>query len=169
MRYSRLLAVMGLLLVFLLSACGGDDLADAATTTTTSAEAVDDTPTAGPVTIVSQDDSSTRPVTGTFEVTEGADVLGCSSGTFVDEFIAQGDIMRVHACDSGSNEGAFTFSFDLAGTATGEGDDGGAWSVEEGSDDFLGLEGSGDWFVDWAIADPDIGVSTWTGDIEYTP
>ena len=39
MRYPRLLAVMGLSVVFLLAACGGDDEGDAATTTTTVASA----------------------------------------------------------------------------------------------------------------------------------
>ena len=128
--------------------------------------ACSDTPKEGPVTIVAQDNFSTRPVVGTFEVTEGADVLGCSSGTFVDEFIAGDDIRRVFSCDSGSNEGAFAASFDLNGTATGEGDDGGAWSVLEGSDDFVGLQGAGEWFVVYATGEI-TGVSTWTGDIDY--
>ena len=42
-----------------------------------------DTPTAGPVTIKTDIDRTVSPLHGTFEVTVGADVLGCSSGAVV--------------------------------------------------------------------------------------
>ena len=128
----------------------------------------DDTPAAGPVTMVTQTDFSERPVVGTFEVTVGADVLGCSSGTFMDEFVATDDIKKVMTCDSGSNEGIFTVSFALNGPDAGPGDENGPWSVVEGSGDFVGLQGSGDWSMVEATDDSNQGVETLTGDIEYT-
>jgi hypothetical protein len=76
-----------------------------------------DTPKEGPVTIVTQVDFSSRPVTGTFEVTEGADVLGCSSGAFVDGGSPTDGVQRVMACDSGSNEGSFTVTLTFEAVA----------------------------------------------------
>jgi hypothetical protein len=124
-----------------------------------------DEPKEGPVTWVNAVDFTSPPITGTFEVTEGADVLGCSSGTFVDSGTPDTGIERVQTCDSGSNEGSFTvaFTFD-AFTAEGEN---GTWNVVEGFDDFVGLQGSGDWSIVYPTS-PDAGVGTWTGDINYT-
>ena len=125
----------------------------------------DDTPKEGPVTWVNEVSFGSQEVSGTFEVTEGADVLGCSSGTFVDSGTPDSGIERVYTCDSGSNEGSFTtgFTFD---DFTSEGENG-TWSIVEGSDDFVGLQGGGDWFIVYPD-NPDLGVGTWTGDINYT-
>jgi hypothetical protein len=126
-------------------------------------------PAAGPVpvTIVAQVDFDDRPVIGTFEVTEGADVLQCSSGTFVDGRVNQANHLRVFTCESGPNEGTFTAIFTINDPPTGPGDDNGAWNVSEGSDDFVGLQGGGEWS---AVNTGDLpeSVETWTGDIEYT-
>ena len=125
----------------------------------------DDTPKEGPVTWVNEVTFGSQGVSGTFEVTEGADVLGCSSGTFVDSGNPDVGVQRVQTCDSGSNEGTFTvaFAFD---DFTDEGENG-TWSVVEGSDDFVGLQGGGDWFIVYPT-DPNLGVGTWTGDINYS-
>jgi hypothetical protein len=128
----------------------------------------DDTPKEGPVAIANADDFSTRPVVGTFEVTEGADVLGCSSGTFVDEFVSEDNIQRVYACESGSNEGSFTTTFTIDSDGSDPSGDNGTWSVVEGSGDFFGLQGGGDWFVIYPQTGPDVGEGTWTGNINYT-
>lgn len=122
-------------------------------------------PAAGPVTIENVVRFGSQGVSGPFEVTEGADVLGCSSGTFVDSGTPDSGIERVYTCDSGSNEGSFTtgFTFDAF---TDEGENG-TWSVVEGSDDFVGLQGSGDWFIVYPT-NPDVGMGTWTGDINFT-
>ena len=128
----------------------------------------DDTPTEGPVTIVTQLDFSDQPVIGTFEVTEGADVLQCSSGTFEDELVAPRNLLKVFTCESGSNEGTFTAKFNItSASAAGSLVDRGPWSVVEGSDDFVDLQGGGEWSV---VYSPDVpeGVETWTGDINYT-
>ena len=127
----------------------------------------DDTPKEGPVTIENQVDFSFRPVAGTFVVTEGADVLGCSSGAFVDSGSPDTGIERVYTCESGSNEGSFTTSFNFEAEELEESDNG-TWTVVEGSDDFVDLQGGGDWSIVYPTDGPDIGVGTWTGDIKYT-
>jgi hypothetical protein len=127
----------------------------------------DDTPKEGPVTMVNAVDFASRPVTGTFEVTEGADVLECSAGTFVDSGSPNEGIQRVYTCDSGSNVGSFTASFNFEAEEF-ELSDNGTWSVVEGSDDFVDLQGSGDWSIVYEATGPDVGVGTWTGDINYT-
>jgi hypothetical protein len=128
----------------------------------------DDTPTEGPVTIVSQIDFDGRPVVGTFEVTQGADVLGCSTGTIEDEFFTNDNIHRLFTCESGSNEGTFTATFAITSEPHPESFvDNGTWSSLAGSDDFVGLQGSGEWSVVYSPDGPE-GVDTWTGDINYT-
>jgi hypothetical protein len=149
-RYLRygLLAVV----VLLLAAACSDDTPN------------DDTPKEGPVTLVTQIDFSSRPVIGTFEVTEGADVLGCSSGAFVDNGSPTDGVQRVMTCDSGSNDGSFTVALTFEAVAF-EVSDKGTWSVVEDSDDFVGLQGGGDWSIVYAT---NSGVGTWTGDISST-
>jgi hypothetical protein len=128
----------------------------------------DDSPTEGPVTIVAQVDFDDRPVIGTFEVTDGADVLQCSSGTFEDGRVNNATHLRIFTCESGTNQGTFTTTFTNNDVPTGA-DDNGSWSVAEGSDDFVGLQGSGEWSsVDAGDLIPEA-EDTWTGDISYTP
>ena len=101
------------------------------------------------ITIETDADFSTRPVVGTFEVTEGADALGCSSGTFIDEFVANDSVLKVMTCTSGPNDGTFTADFDPSGL----------WSIVDPTGDFEGLTGSG---VFSAVDN----VETFTGDID---
>jgi hypothetical protein len=128
----------------------------------------DDTPTEGPVIIVAQVDFDDRPVIGTFEVTDGADVLQCSSGTFEDGRVNNATHLRVFTCESGANQGTFTTTFTVDDLATGPVDGTGSWNVAEGSDDFVSLQGNGDWS---AVETGDLpeSVETWTGDISYSP
>ena len=119
----------------------------------------------GPITIVHQLDVSAQPIAGTFEVTEGADTLGCSGGTFVD-----GDTgNRVMTC-AGPDTGTFTYTFNVVGSYAGPGDQNGPWcmgrnlvfgeaDMPDATGDFIGLQGGGDWSV--------VGTTeTITGDIE---
>jgi len=117
------------------------------------------TPTAGPVTIETDVDRSVSPLQGTFEVTVGADVLGCSSGTLVQmnsETFGKKD--NVMTCESGSNTGTFTIVYDPVDTSR--------WTVLESSDDFAGLQGEGR--LSWVLPNASTVVETFTGDIEYT-
>jgi len=110
------------------------------------------TPSSGPVTIVQSLDVSQEPIEGTFEVTEGADVLGCSEGTFVDDPGVTA-IGRIMTC-SDPGAGTFTYTFDPGGSDT--------WEVIDATGDFSGLTGGGDW--------SEAGLSeTITGTIEYAP
>ena len=117
------------------------------------------TPTAGPVTIETVLDLSDTPNHGTFEITVGADVLGCSSGTFVQRE-SETSVRKSHAmtCESGSNAGTFTISYDPT--------DSFRWNVLESSDDFAGLQGEG--LFSFVLPDPNSVEETFTGDIEYT-
>lgn len=125
-----------------------------------------DTPTSGRVTIETEIDFSSKPFAGTFEVTEGADVLGCSSGSFVDTPRAD-DIRKDLTCETGDRDGTFSVSFLPDPNAPGPGDQNGPWRILEGTGDFTGLQGEGDFSV---VADEGSlsGVETLTGDIEHT-
>lgn len=114
------------------------------------------TPTTGPVTIETDVDRSVSPLSGTFEVTVGADVLGCSSGTLVqsDTF---GKLDNVMTCESGPNAGTFTIVYSTEDFN---------WSVLESSDDFAGLQGDGRF--SFVMTGSSGIVETFTGDVEYT-
>ena len=125
-----------------------------------------DAPTSGPVTIETEPDFSTRPVVGTFELTEGADILGCSNGTFEDTFDEDTeDVTKLMTC-SEPNTGTFTILFDPDGYDTGAGEHNGPWRILDGSADFADLQGEGDYLHSHDL--PETSVETYTGDIEYT-
>ena len=117
-----------------------------------------DTPTAGPVTIETALDRTLSPISGTFEITVGADVLGCSSGTVVSmnsETFGKTD--NVMTCESGPNAGTFTIIHDAGDTSR--------WNVLESSDDFAGLQGEGR--ISFVLGETTV-AETYTGDIENT-
>ncbi len=118
-------SVMLVLMVGLATACG------------------DSEPASGPVTIEFELDTSTNPITGPFEVTEGADVLGCAEGTFEDNPFGD-DLTRIMTCTDGGT-GTVTFTFDPAANDTGPGDQNGPWQIVDATGDFSGLQGGGDW------------------------
>ena len=125
-----------------------------------------DTPTSGPITFETESDFSTRPVVGTFELTEGADILGCSNGTFEDTFDeVTEDVTKLMTC-SEPNTGTFTILFDPDGYDTGAGEHNGPWRILDGSADFADLQGEGDYLHSHDL--PETSVETFTGDIEYT-
>jgi hypothetical protein len=132
-------------------------------------------PASGPITIETEIDSSTQPIVSTFEVTEGADVLGCSNGTFPipTSEPAHGDtsdeateVTKLMTCSDGDT-GTFTILFDPHGYDTGPGDQNGPWSIVDATSDFAGLQGEGDF---WVVGQDGtfIVTETFTGDIEYT-
>jgi len=116
-------------------------------------------PAAGPITFKARINLSESPVLGTFEVTTGADVLGCSSGTVVQ--VSNGETFgnNVMTCESGPNTGSFTIYHGGDGVYV--------WDVLEGSDDFTDLQGEGSW--DFVLTGTGSVVETFTGDIEYGP
>jgi hypothetical protein len=109
-------------------------------------------------------DFSTQPFSGTFEVTEGADTLGCSNGTWEDanndEVGELQSVSKLMTCSEGDT-GTFTINYVPGGYDTGPGDNNGPWRILDATDDFTGLQGEGDW---WTVGEAEI----LAGDIEYT-
>ena len=119
-------------------------------------------PTSGPVTITHELDVTQNPIVGTFEVTEGADVLGCSAGTFVDDPGIEA-IGRVMTCtDEGT--GTFTYSF-IPEPPSGADTMDGTWTIDDGTGDFSGVSGSGE----WSAGGLGMLSETISGTIEHTP
>ena len=73
---------------------------------------------------------------GTFEVTVGADQLGCESGTSVDTDNGPGGVEKLMTCEQGERTGTFSVSFIPFE---------GPWTITAATDNFDGLGGLGDW------------------------
>ena len=139
----------GLALVGLLGGCGGDDEDPATGSTASSVE------------ITTEIDFSEQPFSGTFEVNEGADALGCTTGTFVDG-TGDEEIEKTFTCTDGPREGTFTALITLPGE---EGEQT-PWRIVDATADFTGLEGDGEFSVDENDEDK-TGVETLTGEVAY--
>jgi hypothetical protein len=144
----RALVVAILASVAILAGCGRDDEGEG-----TPAES-------GSLTIVTDIDFTSEPFKGTFEVTDGSDELGCSGGTFVDQNVGEEDVDKVLTCMDGERSGSFTILFH----PTPEESDVSGWEFVRATGDFTGLEGEGDFSVDYGD-DEDSGVETFTGDV----
>lgn len=108
------------------------------------------------MTITTQIDFTEEPFQGTFEVLEGADALGCSSGTFVDTPTERG-VHKEFTCESGTGTGTFTAEFFPPG---------GPWKIVDADDDFGELSGWGAFAVTPDETDPEnTGVETFIGEI----
>ena len=95
-------------------------------------------PTSGTLTVEFDLDTSTNPITGTFKVTEGADVLGCGEGTFRDS--VGNELTRIMTCTDGGT-GTVNIRFNpFVGSGQNV-----PWEIVDATDDFSGLEGGGDW------------------------
>lgn len=123
------------------------------------------TPPAGPVTIVTTISFAAFPFSGTFTVTAGGALLGCSLGEFVDFPFAPAPsaIRKVFDCLAGG-VGTFTFIF-KPGPVPGPGDANGHWEVFEGTGDFATLRGQGAFSVVFTSATT--GVETLTGKVHF--
>jgi hypothetical protein len=95
-------------------------------------------PTQGAVTIITRIDFTKKPLQGSFEVTQGAAVLGCVRGTFVDRPITAIAGHKEFTCTSGTKKGTFTAKVYPPR---------GPWQIVDATDDFRGLSGAGDFFV----------------------
>ncbi len=121
-------------------------------------------PPKGRITLVTQISFTSEPYRGTFEVTKGVEVLGCERGSFVD-IPAGTTVFKELTCESGARSGTFTAKFNP--DAPGPADRNGQWSIVEAADDFLGLDGGGEFS---AMVDEGLrtGVETLTGDIQFS-
>jgi hypothetical protein len=86
------------------------------------------------------DISNQSQTVGTFEVTEGADELGCEAGTAVNNGISAEIIATVMDCDGGT----ITVHFDPEADPAGGGAFIGQWNIVEGTGDFERLGGGGE-------------------------
>ncbi len=78
-----------------------------------------------------------------FEVPVGADILGCSGGTFVDTPL--GHVEKAFTCATGPGAGdTFTYLFETASNAFSGGNANGHWIVLAGAGFFATLRGEGD-------------------------
>ena len=93
---------------------------------------------------------------------EGADALGCATGTFVEAGTGNEEIEKTFTCTDGSREGTFTALI----TRSGEEGEQTPWRVSDATEDFTGLEGDGDFSVDQNEEDK-TGVETLTGEVAY--
>jgi hypothetical protein len=121
-------------------------------------------PPKGTITITAQFDISAKPYNGTFEVIEGAEILGCESGSQVDTLTASRDFSTL-SCGSGERSGTFTIDFDAPDRWMEEVN--GPWTINEGTDDFSGLSGGGDFQTIFDF-DEQSGVVTYTGEIQFS-
>ena len=120
----------------------------------------------GPVTIKTAIDFSSIPFHGTFVVTEGSTILGCSKGNFVDTPL--GNIEKAFTCTKGPGKGdTFTYLFETASDAFSGGHATGHWRVLEGTGFFARLSGQGDFSL--LFIPPASGVETLTGTVHFDP
>ncbi len=130
-------------------------------------------PPAGPVIIEGTLDTSSVPFIGTFEVLEGVNLLGCSSGTFVDLPAGlfpptRGRIAKVFTCEDGGT-GTFTANFQPLPTVPGPGDRNGHWNITDSTGDFVGLHGHGDFSAVFDGFPPTSIDETLSGVVHYAP
>jgi hypothetical protein len=125
----------------------------------------------GPVTINTVIDFTEFPFSGTFTVSEGSELLGCSAGTFVDVpagGFSRGAIRKTFTCTTGPNAGStFTVSFRPT-PAPGPGQANGHWQVIGGTGAYANLRGQGDFSVVFSETTPE-GFETLTGSIHFEP
>jgi D-alanyl-D-alanine carboxypeptidase len=163
---TRAIAAAGVIGV-LATACGSDTgtsepgspATSADVTTTVADQALDGT--AGAVTITDLIDFETE--SGLFDVPEGASVLGCENGSFVEAPLAA-VMERVFTCESGERSGSFTVHFQPEMAEQGRFTS--SWTVEDSTGDFAGLRGNGD-FVGVLTDDEVHAEATWTGEITF--
>jgi len=117
------------------------------------------------VTIELQIDFAPDLAEGPFEVTEGADVLGCTDGTSVDAEGSSDGITKAFTCESGPNEGTFSMLFFPEPDPAGPADESGPWTDTTGTEDFAGLQGQGD--MSLTLDSDTTGVVTFTGTVEF--
>ena len=125
----------------------------------------------GPVTINTVIDFTEFPFAGTFTVTAGSVLLGCSAGTFVDlpaGGFSAGAIRKHFTCEAGAQSGSsYTLSFRPT-PAPGPGDANGHWQVVDGTGGFANLRGQGNFSVVFSATEPE-GFETLTGSIHFDP
>ena len=102
---------------------------------------------------------------GTWEVTAGADLLGCDGGSFTDAGFAAGE-ERTATCDAGPGSGSIVLRFAPEPSGPESDEFVSDWNVHAATGDFAGLQGGGDWSA-VLDRDNDRADETWTGSVEF--
>ena len=179
-------AAVGVAVALLATACGGGDggeevadAADAATettateVTTTEVATTETTAVPEPTATPEMAEGGAIEITaaivfgesaGSFQISEGSDVLGCAMGTFEEAPLAA-TIERTFTCDMGERACSFVLHFFPEPTAdpTEFASD---WTVEDATWDFAGLTGEGG-FAALVDEDESGAAETWTGEVTF--
>ena len=132
----------------------------------------------GPVTITSAIDFTALPRVGRFEVTEGAELLGCSEGTYVGSWPGRGRrnssiVRQDFFCEREPDEDGpdFVVKNNPNPTISGDEDLYGHWVFWKGTGDFAGLRGRGEVSVWWTFENGQVVrlESVYTGVVHYDP
>jgi D-alanyl-D-alanine carboxypeptidase len=118
---------------------------------------------AGVITVETAIEWGTDPLAGTFEVTAGDDVLGCSAGTVL-EHGGPGGITNQFTCELGARKGSFTIGWQILEGAEGPGAVNGPWTVISATGDYAGLIGEGLWS---GTGTESTGYGSFPGEIEF--
>lgn len=102
-------------------------------------------PVGGPVSLDWRLDFTGEQIVSLLDVSLGAGLLGCASGSSVEEPIGAG-VERVVTCESGEREGTFTILLKPQPGAT-PNEELGPWEITSGNGGFGGLGGGGDFTV----------------------
>ncbi len=117
------------------------------------------------INIETEVDFESEPPGGTFVVDQGADQLGCRSGSVVEK-AGQPRITNTFTCEDGDREGTFTFMWMVVEGSEGPGDFNGPWSVLDATGDFAGLTGEGLWS---GVVEEETGFGSFPGAVEFGP
>ncbi len=119
----------------------------------------------GAITIEFEVDFASEPIVGTFVASEGADLLGCSSGS-VEQVEGIPRITQAFTCDGGDRAGTFTFAWSVIPDSEGPGDFNGPWEVLDANGDFAGLTGDG---LGSGTIEGETGILSFPGAVEFGP
>ncbi|MEE9413771.1 MAG: hypothetical protein V3V01_00710 [Acidimicrobiales bacterium] len=139
-------------------------IADIAITQPPTTPATTNPAVGGTVAIEATPDFTGDVVVGTFVVSEGDEILGCSAGSFEDAGSPLG-IDRILTCNSGARSGTINIRFNPV-EAPGPGDLNGPWEVRSATGGFSGLGGGGDFSVTFSD-DDSAGTESLIGEIAY--
>ena len=132
----------------------------------------------GPVTITTVVDFTVAPPVGRFEVTEGAELLGCPKGTSVGSWPGRGGInssivRNAFFCERELDDYGpdFVIKLNPNPTISGDGDLYGHWVFWKGRGDFAGLHGRGEVTVWWFFENGQVVrlEEKYTGFVHYDP
>lgn len=119
----------------------------------------------GAIIIESEVGFAAEPPVGTFVVAEGAELLGCRSGS-VEHADGIPNSTEVFTCEDGDSAGTLTIVWTVIPESEGPGDFNGPWEVLDATGDFAGLTGGG---LGSAVIEGETGILSLPGGVEFGP